>query len=316
MDPTANDPFRYRDVADQLVQQEQPAPVVLAEAPIATTEVLAQAVVNETAVIAETPAFAPEAPLNGEIIPPAPETPPSVPQYPIGLIDFNQPFVVVDHDEYSISDDKEPYDSSQIVTILKGSLYPVAISFWKDGEQCLAQFDTDGNSSCGDFKVEQDLIYPATRFVVIGRDGRNLVVDEELYLSEDAARGETDVKDIAGIFPVLIEAPKAAEPAPVVTDVAGAGSVHDGIDGQDEAEEHDDEQAPAIAAPAIEAAPTEMYVASRMRRVGETVHAYRQGFGVRVCTIVKMRRDSRKSLYLDPKDGNGPYWALNKNVRY
>jgi hypothetical protein len=59
-----------------------------------------------------------------------------------------------------------------------------------------------------------------------------------------------------------------------------------------------------------------MYVAGRMRRAGEVVHAYRTSFGVRACTVVKMRRDARKSLYIDPKDGNEPYWALNKNVRY
>jgi hypothetical protein len=315
MDPTANDPFRYRDVADQLTQQEQPAPVAFAQAPIAATEQLSQAVITETSVI-EVPAAAPEAPFDGEIIPPAPETPPSIPQYPIGLIDFNQPFVVVDHDEYSQSDDAEPYDSHQIVTILKGSLYPVAISFWKEGEQCLAQFDTDGSSSCGDFKVEQDLIYPATRWVVIGRKGRNLVVDEELYASKDAAIAETDLSNIAAVLAVVIEAPQVPveEPAPLTP----APQLTEALDssGSIEAEEHDDETVATTAASAVEAAPTEMYVASRMRRVGETVHAYRNGFGVRVCTILKLRRDSRKSLLLDPKDGNEPYWALNKNVRY
>jgi hypothetical protein len=310
MDPTANDPFRYRDVADQLTQQEQPAPAVFAQAPIAATEQLSQAVVTETSVI-EVPAAAPEAPLVGEIIPPAPETPPSIPLYPIGLIDFNQPIVVVDSGEYA--DDLEPYDSVQIVTTLKGSLHPIAISFWKDGEQCLAQFDTDGASVCGDFKVEQDLIYPVTRFVVIGRKGRSLVVDEELYASKDAAIAETDLNDIAAVLPVVIEAPQVAveEPAPLVP----APQLTEALDsnGSIEAEEHDDEgPAPAV----VDAPPTEMYVASRMRRVGETVHAYRNGFGTRACTVIKLRRDSRKSLLLDPKDGNEPYWALNKNVRY
>jgi hypothetical protein len=297
--PTANDPFRYLAVSEQL-QQEQPQ---------ATASVIVAA---EDVTTVATTAVALDAPLNGEILPPeappapAPETPPSIPQYPIGLIDFNEPIAILDSADYS----NEVYDNPQIVTILKGSEYPVAISFWKHGEQCLAQFDTDGQSSCGDFKVEQDLIYPVTRFVVIGRDGRNLVVDDELYISVDIARDETSL-DIAGIFPVVIEAP-----APTLAeDVAGAGSVHDGIDAQlDEAEEHEEEVAPA-APPSVEA-PTEMYVAGRTRKVGETVHASRQGFGTRVCTIVKMRRDSRKSLYLDPKDGNGPYWALNKNVRY
>lgn len=310
MDPTANDPFRYAATAEIL--QHQAAATAPAEATTSTTEVLAQAVVTETAVI-ETPASAPAA-LDGEIIPPAaPETPPSIPQYPIGLIDFNQPIAVIEADDYAIN--PEAFDNPQIITILKGSVYPVAISFWKHGEQCLAQFDTDGNSSCGDFKVEQDLIYPATRFVVIGRDGRNLVVDEELYPSEDAARTETELKDIAGIFPVVIEAPKVEAPVPPpALDEAFASGDGEGEEHEDEGEHLEGTETSSVIDPIT--APTEMYVAGRPRRVGETVHAFRQGSGTRVCTIVKMRRDSRKSLYLDPKDGNGPYWALNKNVRY
>jgi hypothetical protein len=293
MDPTANDPFRYLAVSEQLQQEQPQATVIIAEDAATVVTV--------------------DAPLNGEILPPeappapAPETPPTIPQYPIGLIDFNQPIVVLDNADYN----DERYDNPVIVTVLKGSTNPVVVSFWKHGEQCIAQFDTDGGSLCGDYKIEQDLIYPATRFVVIGRDGRNLVVDEELYASADAAREETSLTDIAGIFPVVIEAPKVAEPVPPP---ALAEAMDDFHEGDDESEEQDDEGT-VVAPPSVEA-PTEMYVAGRTRKVGETVHASRQGFGTRVCTIVKMRRDSRKSLYLDPRDGNGPYWALNKNVRY
>jgi hypothetical protein len=297
-DPTANDPFRYLAVTESLEQQAAAEPRTVA---IISDDQPQQAV---TAV---------EAPLVGEVLPPelpAPVTPPTPPQYPIGLIDFNLPVIVLDNADYN----EEVYDNAQILTVLKGSLHPVAISFWKNGEQCIAQFDTDGDSSCGDYKVEQDQPYPRTIFVVVGRDGRKLILDEELYASEDAAREETDVGEIAGIFPLVIEAPKVVEepvttPAPQLDEAMSTS--HE--DGDVENEEQEDE-APA-AAPSVEA-PTEMYVAGRTRRVGETVHASRQGFGTRVCTIVKMRRDSRKSLYIDPKDGNGPYWALNKNVRY
>ncbi|ARQ95438.1 hypothetical protein [Bradyrhizobium phage BDU-MI-1] len=301
MDPSANAPYHFLGAAaeaDTTVEQ-QPAPAV-------TTEV----------VTAEAP------PLNGEVLPP--QTPPvaaAEPQYPIGLIDFNQPIVVLDNDDYN----DEAFDSPAIVTVLKGSLHPVVITFWKHGEQCVDQFDTDGDSASGNHKVEQELIYPATRYVVIGRDGRNLIVDEELYASEEEANDKTSIEDVAGIFPVVIEAP-----APTLADdVAGAGSVHDGIDEDegegiesedDEENEVEDSAAPvAPAAPAIHApdapAPTEMYVAGRMRRVGDTVHACRGGI-TRVCTITKMRHNATKSLCLHPHDGSPDYWAWNKNVRY
>jgi len=297
-DPSQNQPFLYGSAlvaaapADPVVQDFSQQPASVEQQP---TVIVA---VDEG-----------QAPIDGEVIPPAPETPPSIPQYPIGLIDFNQPIVVIDSDEYS----DEPHGNPQIITILKGSTNPVVVSFWKNGEQCIAQFDTDGQSSCGDYKIEQDLIYPVTRWVVIGRDGRNLTVDSELYATEDAARDETGVMDIAGIFPVVIEAP-----APTLAeDVAGAGSVHDGInEGEEQEDESEgDQSAATTAAPSVEA-PTEMYVAGRNRRVGETVYASRRGFGTRACRIVKLRRDSHKSLFLDPQDGNAPYWALNKNVRY
>lgn len=254
----------------------------------------------------------PQPAVDGEVLPPVADAPAAAPQYPIGLIDFNQPIAVLDHDDYA----DEVYGNPSIVTILKGSMHPVVVTFWKHGEQCIEQFDTDGDSMSGDYKIEQELVYPAVRYVVIGRDGRNLVVDEELYSSEEAAREKTDLEDVAAVVMVTIEAP-----APTLADdVAGAGSVHDGIDegfgdDSDESEESEEEGGETTKPPAVEA-PTEMYVAGRPRHVGETVHAYRNGFGTRVCTILKMRRDSRKSLYLDPKDGNEPYWALNKNVRY
>jgi hypothetical protein len=258
-----------------------------------------------------------DAPLNGEILPPetlpAPETPPTIPQYPIGLIDFNLPIVVLDNADYN----DEAFDDAKIVTVLKGSLHPVVITFWKHGEQCIDQFDTDGDSASGDHKVEQDQPYPRTIFVVIGRDGRKLTIDEEMYASESAARAETSLGDIAGVFPLVIEAPKVAEPVIISSDDIGQLAEALDSNNEDGDEEHEDEVAPVspVAPPSTDA-PTEMYVAGQNRRVGQTVYASRQGFGIRACRIVKLRRDGHKSLYLDPQDGNAPYWALNKNVRY
>jgi hypothetical protein len=301
MNPAANDPFHYAAVADTLQVQatDQPAPaeLSLAEAPIA------QAVVETAA-----------APLEGEVLPPetpAPQTPPSVPQYPIGLIDFNLPILVVDS-----NDDEEMFDTPSIVTVLKGSLHPVVISFWKSGEQCIDQFDTDGDSLSGDHKVEQDQPYPRTLFVVVGREGRNLVLDPDLYVSEEAANDETTIDDIAGIFPVVIQA-KVEEPvAEPVSDFNDDGVESDEQSIEEEGEEEIEDTEEQAADTDQNLPPTEMYVAGRMRRVGDTVYATRKNFGVRECTVTKLRRDATKSLCLQPKDGSAAYWAWNSHVRY
>ena len=298
MDPTANDPFRFSAVADPLQQQAQsqprPQPAEL------TIDVpLVQAVVVAL-------------PLNGEVQPPetpAPVTPPSVPQYPIGLIDFNQPIVVIENSD----DNDEEFDNAAVVTVLKGSVHPVVVSFWKHGEQCIAQFDTDGDSSCGDYKVEQDQPYPRTVFVVIGRDGRSLVLDKELYASEDAARSETDLDEVAGVFPLVIQAPAVAA-APQAEPIIG---FHDGgVESEEQDDESDGTEGSTSNVTDINQPPIEMYVAGRTRHVGETVTFYRKNCGTRTGTIRKMRRDSRQSLFVEPSDGSGAYWALNKNVRY
>jgi hypothetical protein len=300
MDPTANDPFRFSAVADSLQQQAQPQPqpqpaeLTIEAAPLA-------------------PAVLEAAPLNGEVLPPeapAPETPPSVPQYPIGLIDFNQAIVVIDNSDFN----DEEFDNASVVTVLKGSLHPVVVSFWKHGEQCVAQFDTDGDSSCGDYKVEQDQPYPRTVYVVIGRDGRNLELDEELYASEEAARSETSIDEVVGVFPLLIQAPATAIAAPQVEAIS---DFHDGgVETEENDEEIDGTEGSASNVTDINQPPTEMYVAGRTRHVGETVTFYRKNCGTRTGTIRKMRRDSRQSLFVEPTDGSGAYWALNKNVRY
>lgn len=309
MNPASNDPFRYSSVADQLqTQAEQPQPVfAAAEAPVAL------AVIETVAAPLDGEVLPPEAPAAAEAPAPAPETPPSIQQYPIGLIDFNLPILVVD-----ANDDQELLDNPSIVTVLKGSLHPVVVSFWSQGEQRIDQFDTDGDSLSGDFKIEQDQPYPRTMFVVIGRDGRNLVLDPDLYASEAAAAEETNIDEIAGIFPVVIQ---AKEEPPVVA-AETISDFHDGgvesdeqsieeegdedVEGTDEAEAEVDPNAP----------PTEMYVAGRMRRVGDTVYAKRKDFGVRECTVTKLRRDATKSLCLQPKDGTAAYWAWNSHVRY
>jgi len=272
MDPTQGNPVQY--------------PVLVGGA--AEAEVLQPAVI-----------IADEASIASETV---------VPAYPIGLIDFNKPFVVVDY-----HNEDETFDNPQILTVLKGSMYPVVVTFWKNGEQCVAQFNTDGEDEHADYKVENDEPFPRTVFVVIGRDGRSLVADDETYSSEEAARNDSTLDEIVGIFPLTIEAPVS------VSDFHDGGIESDEADGdgiEDDEESDDIEGTETGQVVDLNQAPTEMYVAGRVRRVGETVHAYRNNFGVRACTIVKMRRDSRKSLYIDPKDGNDAYWALNKNVRY
>lgn len=231
-----------------------------------------------------------------------------VPAYPIGLIDFNKPFVVVDY-----HNDDEAFDNPQILTVLKGSLYPVVVTFWKNGEQCVAQFNTDGEDEHADYKVENDDPYPRTIFVVIGRDGRSLVVDDEAYTSEAQARNESALDEIVAVFPLTIEAPVS------VSDFHDGGIESDEGDGIEDDEESDDIDGTEVTTGQVvdlNQAPTEMYVASRNRRVGETVTFYRKGFGTRTGVIRKLRRDSRQSLFIEPNDGSGPYWALNKNVRY
>lgn len=302
MDPSANAPYHFLGAAAEAFE---PAPQLQ---PAATAD-------NPVTELTVTSPVA--APIEGEVLPPeapAPETPPSPQQYPIGLIDFNLPIVVLDNADYN----EETYDNPAIIAVLKGSVHPVVVTFWKHGEQCVEQFDTDGDSASGDYKIEQELAYPVTRFVVVGRDGRNLVVDEELYVSDEAARAETTIDDVAGVFPVVIEAP-----APTIADdVAGVdrhvGDEHGGEEDESalfEQEEDENEVAAAPAAPTPETVPTEMYVAGRMRRVGDTVHACRGGI-TRVCTITKLRNNATKSLCLHPHDGSPDYWAWNKNVRY
>lgn len=286
MDPSQGAAYRFAP----FVEQQETAP--------AQPETTAVAVVEAAEPVAE-------------ILPP--EQPPVVPAYPIGLIDFNQPIVVLSNDDY----DNE-FDNPQILTVLKGSLYPVVISFWEHGEQKVAQFDTDGGSDCGDYKIEQEHTYPRTLYVVIGRDGRNLEIDGELYVSEAAARDETNLEDIAGIFPVVIEAKQELVVEAIIeppADDPDTASVEGGKDDGIEHEEEDDDLE-GTDAPAAEEAPAEMYVAGRNRRAGETVHAFRKGFGVRICTIQKLRRDAHKSLYINANDGTESYWARNANIRY
>jgi hypothetical protein len=72
--------------------------------------------------------------------------------------------------------------------------------------------------------------------VVIGREGRNLVLDPDLYVSEEAANDETNLDDIAGIFPVLIQA-KVEEPEVVAEPVSIESDEQVEEEGEDEIED-------------------------------------------------------------------------------
>ncbi|WP_316196662.1 hypothetical protein [Bradyrhizobium sp. SZCCHNS3053] len=307
MDPTANDPFRY-------IPEDATS--------VPTEPVCAVCVV-------------PPPPLDGEVLPP--EAPvveaqpvPAVLQYPVGIIDFNKPILVVDNGD----DDAEPYDSPSIVTVLKGNAYPVVVSFWHDGEQRIDQFDTDGDSFSGDVKIEQDQPWPRTVYVVIARDGRHLVLDETLYSSEEQAHDDNEMEDVIGIFPIVVQGPQADEPAveepaaepesdPVFATVSGSQDVGVELTDDEVTEEEPEEEEGLFGQPAGAPAkldnpgepPTEVFVAGRMRRVGDTVYARRGGWNYRECRVTKLRHDAAKALCLQPTDNTPAYWAWNSHVR-
>jgi hypothetical protein len=285
MDPTQGNPVLLPGPSAYLISaQEMRAEIVTQEASAA------EASIEATTVAVETTATA-------EVIPPQSTS------WPIGLVDFNKPIIVMDEYREDVIS-----DNPQILTVLKGSMYPVVVSYWHDGEQKIGQFDTDGAMLDGDLTIENDEPYPRTIFVLVRHEGRKLTVDEQAYVSAEAARSEASEDEIAGIFPLVIEAPKpvivGTHADAVIVDEASDEGVEDEDDGDD------------VAGTVVSASqPTELYVAGRMRRVGDTVRAYRKGEGTRECVITKLDRDHKRSLCIKPADGKA-YWALNKNIQY
>jgi hypothetical protein len=210
-----------------------------------------------------------------------------VTQYPVGKIDFNKPFQV--NDGYD-----NRYDG-RVVAVLKNSCYPVVVHFESDVETVM-QFDSDGDSEDGDFTIEQAREYPYTVY------GALLEADGELTFVETVFSSETDLRnnlpayqmdDLAAVFPVTVTGPAVSQQP---------------VSEQEESEADGDNNAP-IGSPI-----DEFVLFGRSIKVGDLVWANRRGFGHRHCKVLKMRKHPHASLFVDPQDGNNPYWALNKNV--
>jgi hypothetical protein len=217
------------------------------------------------------------------------------PKWPVGKIDFNQPF--------NVKDTQFGNDISlglgEVISFLDGASYPVVVKFTTEGGQRVAMFDTDGEDEDGNYEVEQVRVAPYQGFIVVIQDADgDLEVLPKVYLSRDAVTGDDDIipDDIILVQEITVPA-KSDGPVsdPVVAEV----------------EEEEDGQAEAGAAAALgESA----WINGFNRRVGETVTAWRSGFGSRPVEILRFRSHSFKKAFVDPKDGNKPYWAYDRNI--
>lgn len=205
--------------------------------------------------------------------------------YPAGRVDFNKPF-----DIFSSYDDTDVHTDVSVIAVLKGNSYPVVVVSTNGvGDQVVAQFDTDGDSVDGDLKAKNKFVGETTKFIAIYRDGREFGVHDELFDSEaDAISEKGDDNDFYAVLPITIPASKQE----IETDTA-------------------EETTTELSEGAVQ-------VGSYTLKPGDKVRAYRRGFGERTCTVIKTRTtDPWKSLYIQADgDGSGPYWALNKNIRY
>lgn len=215
----------------------------------------------------------------------APSIEAPVTNYPAGRVDFNKPF-----DIFSSYDDTDVHTDVSVIAVLKGNSYPVVVVSTNGvGDQVVAQFDTDGDSVDGDLKAENKFVGETTKFIAIYRDGREFGVHDELFDSEaDAITEKGDDNDFYAVLPITIPASKQE----IETDTA-------------------EETTTELSEGAVQ-------VGNYTLKPGDKVRAYRRGFGERTCTVIKTRTtDPWKSLYIQADgDGSGPYWALNKNIRY
>jgi hypothetical protein len=214
-------------------------------------------------------------------------TPAPVQQYPVGKIDFNKPFLV--NDGYD-----NRYDG-RVVAVLKNSSYPVVVCFDNDGETVM-QFDTDGDSDDGDYTIEQAREYPYTVYGAMLEEDGDLKFVETVFSSETDLRNQLlayQLDDLVAVFPVTVTGPAVS---------------HKPASEQEESEADADDNVP-IGSPI-----DEFVLRGRSIKVGDTVWTSRRGFGHRQCKVLKMRKHPHVSLFVDPQDGNNPYWALNKNI--
>jgi hypothetical protein len=209
---------------------------------------------------------------------PAAEAPAT--NYPAGVVDFNKPFQV-------FGDDDTVHTDAKVVAVLTGNSYPVVVVSTNEvGDQVVNQFDTDGDSVDVYLKVENFHVGERAAFVVILKDGRNFYPHDDLFDTESAAIDTVgDNSEFFAVLPITIPATKQ--------EIETAAD-EDSLDGQTDGS---------------------VQVNGYTVKAGDQVVAFRRGFGERKATVLKVRNDFRKSLYIQPDDGTNPYWASNKNVR-
>jgi hypothetical protein len=232
----------------------------------------------------------------------APETPPSLPKYPVGNVDFNKPFEVYKDGDYS-----DQLSNLSILTVLENNSYPVLVVGHYGGEQIVIQFDTDGDDVNGEYRAENIETGPRTKFVKLFIDGdREITADEQVYDSELQAKRGYSHQDVLGIFPVVIPPRDGV-----------AASDETGVEDEEEGDdlEGTDEVAAVETAPAMPPHPDARWVNGRLIAPGQIISAYRKHFGVRQVEVIKTREHSYQTLFVKPEDGSNPYWALNKNIR-
>jgi hypothetical protein len=224
--------------------------------------------------------------------------------YPIGVVDFNKPF-----DVFNVYDNDQAHTNPRVLAVLAGNVYPVVVvSTDLEGDEVVHQFDTDGDALEGDLKVENKVAKEVTKFILVERTGRSSF-STDVYDTHDEACSEADAEAFHAIIPFVIpvEAQVLFTEEPVIED-----------DSDDEDEEiNDDGDEQTFTGAVVDAPEGSVRVNGSVYVAGDKVSAYRQGFGQRVCDVLKTRdTDTFKSLYIQANDGSVPYWALNKNIRW
>jgi hypothetical protein len=229
--------------------------------------------------------------------------------YPIGAVDYNKPF-----DVFNEYDDEVVHTNPRVLAVLEGNAYPVVVvSTDPQGDDVVHQFDTDGDVLEGDLKIENTVAEEVTKFILAERTGRR-TFSTAIHDTEDDARNDADADIFHAIIPFVIP----VEAQLLYTTAPSSSVVLDGNDDDGEDEESHDGDLDDTAGEATASDPEgSVRVNGSLYMAGDKVSAYRQGFGQRVCDVLKTRDTDRfKSLYIQANDGSVPYWALNKNIRW
>ncbi|WP_316207477.1 hypothetical protein [Bradyrhizobium sp. SZCCHNR3118] len=246
---------------------------------------------------------------------------PEEPKYPVdGNIDYNKPFEVYRTGTYS-----DQLTGYSILTYLDGAAYPFVIAGTDGDDKIVLQFNGDGEDISGDWTVEQIETEPRTKFVrLLVNDDRELTVDDELYDSEHEATSAYAGETVFGVYPIVIP-PRAGQNVEVVEAAPAWTGPNDELTDDEVTEEEENEDgdvednevssAPLAPVDDNSANPDAVWVNGRRIVPGDAVSAYRQRQGTRTCDVKKTRQHSYASLFIQPRDGSNPYWALNKNIR-